>query len=68
MERIGTRIKAWVAFGWTETVRRVRAVPPRRALAAVVALSLWMGAGTMAASVRTQKDRGTEFGEIHWYG
>ena len=45
-------------------------ITPRRALAAVVALSLWMGAGGMAGSVALEAQNqpaGEVFGEVHWY-
>lgn len=42
----------------------------RRALAAVVALSLWMGVGRMAGSAALEAQNqpaGEMFGEVHWY-
>jgi hypothetical protein len=43
-------------------------ITPRRALAAVVALSLWMGAGRMDSSESVIVADGEAFGEVHWYG
>jgi hypothetical protein len=40
---------------------------PRRALAVVVALSLWMGAGRMDSSESVIEADGEVFGEVHWY-
>ncbi len=44
-------------------------ITPRRALAVVVALSLWMGAGGMAgSSVLLPAETGEEvYGEPHWF-
>ena len=42
-------------------------ITPRRALAAVVALSLWMGVGRMDSSESVIVADGEVFGEVHWY-
>ena len=50
---------------------RMGEITPRRAVAAVVALSLWMGAGRMAGSAALEaqtQPAGEVFGEVHWYG
>ena len=47
-----------------------REITPRRALAVVVALSLWMGAGRMVGSAALEAQNqpaGEVFGEVHWY-
>ena len=46
-------------------------ITPRRALAVVVTLSLWMGVGRMAGSAALEAQNqpaGEVFGEVHWYG
>lgn len=47
--------------------RQTGGLSPRRAAAAVVALSLWMGAGGMRASTAPMIPQGEMFGEVHWY-
>ena len=42
-------------------------ITPRRALAVVVALSRWMGAGGMDSSGVVTETVGEVFGEVHWY-
>ena len=42
-------------------------ITPRRALAVVVALSLWMGVGRMDSSESVMEADGEVFGEVHWY-
>ena len=42
-------------------------ITPRRTLAVVVALSLWMGAGGMDSSGVVTETEGEVFGEVHWY-
>ena len=78
MEGFCEALRAW-AGKQTEGVRRwfaslgawikekKREITPRRALAAVVALSLWMGAGRMDSSESVMEADGEVFGEVHWY-
>lgn len=40
---------------------------PRRIVALVVALSLWMGVGGMDSSESVTETEGEVFGEVHWY-
>ncbi len=54
---LGARIKA-----------RMGEMSPRRAVALVVALSLWMGVGVMDSSESVTETEGEVFGEVHWYG
>ena len=42
-------------------------MPPRRIVALVVALSLWMGVGGMDSSGVVTETEGKVFGEVHWY-
>ena len=42
-------------------------ITPRRALAVVVTLSLWMGVGGMDSSEVVIETEGEVFGEVHWY-
>jgi hypothetical protein len=46
---------------------RMGEMSPRRALAVVVALSLWMGVGRMDSSESVIVADGEVFGEVHWY-
>ena len=71
--------RGWIEKG-TEVVRggaatlgarikeRMGEVSPRRAVALVVALSLWMGVGVMDSSESVIETEGEVFGEVHWYG
>ena len=57
-------LEAWIK-------EKKREITPHRALAAVVALSLWMGVGRMAGSAALEAQNqpaGEVFGEVHWYG
>ena len=64
-------VLALIPFGaWRRrVVLWVLALRSKRALAAVVALSLWMGAGGMAgSSVLLPAETGEEvYGEPHWF-
>lgn len=63
------------ARGWFASLEawikeKKREITPRRALAVVVALSLWMGVGRMAGSAALEAQNqpaGEVFGEVHWY-
>lgn len=46
--------------------RWVQGIQPRRAVAVVLAVTLWMGTGGMTASGVISPVR-SGFGEIHWY-
>ena len=46
---------------------RMGEMSPRRAVAVVVALSLWMGVGRMDSSESVIVADGEVFGEVHWY-
>ena len=67
MERIKQEARRWAILAWGWIKGLMGEMSPRRALAFVVALSLWMGAGGMTASVRTSDPSGEVFGEVHWY-
>lgn len=49
--------------GW----RRCLRIPCRRAVAVVVALSLWVSTGGLTASEVSLPMKEDGFGEIHWY-
>ena len=78
MEGFREALRAW-AGKQTEGARRwfaslgawikekKREITPRRALAVVVALSLWMGVGKMDSSESVIVADGEVFGEVHWY-
>lgn len=65
------RLKEWargrLGLLWVRIKEWMGEMTPRRVLAAVVALSLWMGAGCMTASVAERPPSGVVFGEVHWY-
>ena len=65
--RIG-RVKAWVVSMRAELARRAGSMTPRRWVAVVVALALWMWAGSMAASGIPPRPAEGGFGAVHWYG
>lgn len=70
LNRAVLRMKAWVWGVWTQLCGRMKGMPLRRVLVAVVALSLWMGTGSVQGSTTAGKDNpqaGAVFGEIHWY-
>ena len=81
MEGFREALRAWAgkqtegARGWfvslgARIMEKKGEITPRRALAAVVALSLWMGAGRMAGSAALEaqtQPAGEVFGEVHWY-
>ena len=65
----GTRGRFASLGAWIK--EKKREITPRRVLAAVVALSLWMGVGRMAGSAALEAQNqpaGEVFGEVHWYG
>jgi hypothetical protein len=59
--------RRWFASLGAWIKERMGEITPRRALAAVVALSLWMGAGRMDSSESVIVADGEVFGEVHWY-
>ncbi len=78
MEGFGKILRIWAgkqtarARGWLASLgawikERKGRITPRRALAGVVALSLWMGAGGMDSSGVVTETEGEVFGEVHWY-
>ena len=78
MEGFREALRAWagkqteVARGWFASLEawikeKKGEITPRRALAAVVALSLWMGVGRMDSSEVVLETEGEVFGEVHWY-
>jgi hypothetical protein len=78
MEGFGKTLRIWAgkqtarARGWFASLgahikEKKREITPRRALAVVVALSLWMGAGRMDSSEVVIETEGEVFGEVHWY-
>ena len=78
MEGFGKFLRIWAgkqtarARGWLASLgawikERKGRITPRRALAVVVALSLWMGAGGMDSSESVIVADEEVFGEVHWY-
>jgi hypothetical protein len=81
MEGFREALRAWAgkqtegARGWFASLgawikEKKGRITPRRALAVVVALSLWMGVGRMAGSAALEAQNqpaGEVFGEVHWY-
>lgn len=61
------RARRWLAALGVWIKERKGRITPRRALAVVVALSLWMGAGGMDSSGVVTETEGEVFGEVHWY-
>ena len=78
MEGFWESLRVWAgkqtegARGWfvslgARIMEKKGEITPRRALAAVVALSLWMGIGGMDSSEVVIETEGEVFGEVHWY-
>ena len=61
------RARGWFASLGAWIKEKKGRITPRRALAAVVALSLWMGVGKMDSSESVIVADGEVFGEVHWY-
>ena len=61
------RARRWLASLGAWIKEEKGRITPRRALAVVVALSLWMGAGGMDSSGVVTETEGEVFGEVHWY-
>ena len=60
-------VRGWFAFLGAWIKERMGELSPRRAVAVVVALSLWMGVGGMDSSGVVTETEGEVFGEMHWY-
>ena len=60
-------VRRWFASLEAWIKEKKREITPRRALAVVVALSLWMGVGRMDSSESVIVADGEVFGEVHWY-
>lgn len=61
------RARRWLASLGAWIKEEKGRITPRRALAVVVALSLWMGVGGMDSSGVVTETEGEVFGEVHWY-
>ena len=59
--------RRWFASLGAWIKERKGRITPHRALAVVVALSLWMGVGRMDSSEVVIETEGEVFGEMHWY-
>ena len=68
MEKLTETVRGRSASLWARIKERIGEMSPRRALAVVVALSLWMGVGRMDSSEVVMETEGEVFGEVHWYG
>ena len=68
MEKLTETVRGRSASLWARIKERIGEMSPRRALAVVVALSLWMAVGGMDSSVVVMETEGEVFGEVHWYG
>ena len=60
-------VRGWSASLWAKIKEGMGAMPPRRIVALVVALSLWMGVGGMDSSESVTETEGEVFGELHRY-
>lgn len=67
MEKLTETVRGRSASLWARIKERIGEMSPRRALAVVVALSLWMGVGRMDSSESVIVVDGEVFGEVHWY-
>ena len=65
--KVTEAVRGWFAFLGVWIKERTGEMSPRRAVAAVVALSLWMGVGGMDSSGVATETEGEVFGEVHWY-
>ena len=61
------RARRWLASLGAWIKEEKGRITPRRALAVVVALSLWVGVGRMDSSESVMEADGEVFGEVHWY-
>ena len=66
--KLTERARGWFASLGAWIKERMGEMSPRRALAVVVALSLWMAVGGMDSSEVVMETEGEVFGEVHWYG
>ena len=67
MEKLTETVRGRSAALWARIKERIGEMSPRRALAVVVALSLWMAVGGMDSSESVIEADGEVFGEVHWY-
>ena len=67
MEKLTETVRGRSASLWARIKERIGEMSPRRALAVVVALSLWMAVGGMDSSESVIEADGEVFGEVHWY-
>ena len=67
MEKLTETVRGRSASLWARIKERIGELSPRRALAVVVALSLWRGVGRMDSSESVIVADGEVFGEVHWY-
>ena len=65
--KVTEAVRGWLAFLGAWIKERMGEMSPRRVVAAVVALSLWMGVGGMDSSEVVTETEGEVFGEVHWY-
>lgn len=66
--KVTERLRGWMNTLGAWIKERMGEMSPRRAVALVVALSLWMGVGGMDSSESVTETEGEVFGEVHWYG
>ena len=67
MEKLTETVRGRSASLWARIKERIGEMSPRRTLAVVVALSLWMAVGGMDSSEVVMETEGEVFGEVHWY-
>ena len=60
-------VRGWFASLGAWIKEKKGRITPHRALAVVVALSLWMAVGGMDSSEVVMETEGEVFGEVHWY-
>lgn len=65
--KLTERLRGWLSPLGAWIKERMGEMSPRRAVAVVVALSLWMGVGGMDSSGVVTETEGEVFGEVHWY-
>ena len=65
--KVTERLRGWMNTLGAWIKGRMGETSPRRAVAVVVALSLWMGVGRMDSSESVIVADGEVFGEVHWY-
>ena len=65
--KVTEAVRGWFAFLGAWIKERMGETSPRRIVAFVVALSLWMGVGGMDSSGVVTETEGEVFGELHRY-